>query len=96
MKRDVSDVDCYNRSLRIVWLEKPLQRIDIDEYGERCLMLILWDIGTELDPIWIVLSFVSRFALSNFFVELDISHHFCGFGNGTRNDPLSHKLIDSS
>ncbi|WP_338472721.1 thermonuclease family protein [Niallia sp. XMNu-256] len=35
LQRDVSDVDIYNRSLRIVWLEKPVKSMDIVEIREK-------------------------------------------------------------
>lgn len=35
LQRDVSDIDCYSRSLRIVWLEKPLKDMDIQEIREK-------------------------------------------------------------
>ncbi|WP_338472624.1 thermonuclease family protein [Niallia sp. XMNu-256] len=35
LQRDVSEVDRYHRSLRIVWLEKPVKRMDIDEIREK-------------------------------------------------------------
>ncbi len=31
LQRDVSDLDCYSRSLRIVWLSIPINCMDIDE-----------------------------------------------------------------
>ena len=35
LQKDVSNVDCYSRSLRIVWLEKPMKCMDIDEIREK-------------------------------------------------------------
>jgi micrococcal nuclease len=35
LQRDVSDIDCYNHFLRIVWLQKPLKSKDFDEIREK-------------------------------------------------------------
>ena len=35
LKRNVSDIDCYNRFLRIVWLQKTLKSKGFDEIREK-------------------------------------------------------------
>lgn len=48
MERDVSDVDCYSRYLRIVWLQKPVHDRNIKEIEDKMFNAHLLNDGFAL------------------------------------------------